>query len=197
MGDLAPAIGLLIVAAITPGPNNLFVLSSAMRGGLAAAIRAIGAITLGSVFLFSVVKMGSDAMVSMIPVSRPIMGILGAIYLGWLGICILRADRGRPAATNQRLHHSEIGLTLFQLLNPKGWLLMSVYVTSAGQAQTTTLLVVLLLVMSSCLSVWATLGVFLSKFYESPRARRLIDWSMAAALLSFSIMVATHSLSQL
>jgi len=197
MGDLVPALGLLIIAAITPGPNNLFVLNSAMRGGLAAASRAIGSIALGSVFLFLVVKLGSDAMVSMVPVSRPIMGILGALYLGWLGIHMFRADQKTPAVDNRIPHHSDFGLTLFQLLNPKGWILMGVYVTAAGQTPTATLLVVLLLVMSTCLSAWAALGMFLSKIYESPRARHLIDWSMAAALLSFSMMMAAHSFAQL
>ncbi|NKB51717.1 MAG: hypothetical protein GKR97_05765 [Rhizobiaceae bacterium] len=163
MGDFAPALGLLIIAAITPGPNNLFVLNSAMRGGLAAAARTIGAITLGSVFLFAMVKLGLDAMVNMVPMSRPIMGFLGALYLGWLGINMLRADQEKPAVNTRIPHHSHVGLTLFQLLNPKGWILMSVYVTAAGQTQITTLLIVLLLVMSACLSAWAVLGMFLSK----------------------------------
>lgn len=41
MTSLAPAIGLMLVAAITPGPNNLEVLRAAASGGMPAAIPAI------------------------------------------------------------------------------------------------------------------------------------------------------------
>jgi threonine/homoserine/homoserine lactone efflux protein len=36
-----PVSGLLLVAAITPGPNNLIVMERATKGGLRAALRPV------------------------------------------------------------------------------------------------------------------------------------------------------------
>ena len=84
---------------------------------------------------------------------------------------------------------------LFQLLNPKAWVLMSVFLAASGQAQAVTLVLILIVVISGCLAVWALAGFALSRLYETPRRRLWIDRVMGLALLIFSALLALQSLS--
>ena len=53
MYRLFAVCGLLCVAAITPGPNNLVVLRASSQGGIRAALPAIAGIVLGGLLLLA------------------------------------------------------------------------------------------------------------------------------------------------
>ena len=58
MNPLLPAAALILVAAITPGPNNLVVMHAAAQRGLRAALPPITGIVLGSLALYAVALAG-------------------------------------------------------------------------------------------------------------------------------------------
>ncbi|MEP3279287.1 MAG: LysE family translocator [Stappiaceae bacterium] len=194
MIELAPAVGLLVVAAITPGPNNVFVMTAAMQGGIAQAFKTIIAIISGSLVLFVAAYVGLDTIDQRVPYFRAAIGLLGSLYLGWLGISLMRSVTHNSRADGKTVQRSSLGLALFQLLNPKGWVLVSVFLAAGGQIQVLTLVLIFSAVISGCLFTWALAGFALSNLYATSRGRRWIDWTMGLALLLFSTLLALQSL---
>ena len=88
MDPLLAACGLLCVAAITPGPNNLVVLRAAGHAGLRGALPAIVGIVCGGLLLLAVTALGAGAVLAAHPPLRRWAGAIGALYLIWLGISL-------------------------------------------------------------------------------------------------------------
>ncbi|HET9473144.1 MAG TPA: LysE family transporter, partial [Steroidobacteraceae bacterium] len=56
--SLLPLAGVLVAAAITPGPNNFIVMEAGARGGLVSAGRATLGVILGSLLLLALILAG-------------------------------------------------------------------------------------------------------------------------------------------
>lgn len=164
MSSLAPIIGLVWVAAITPGPNNLIVLRASAREGLRAAVPVIlGAVT-GGLALLAVISAGAGRVFAAEPRVRTSLAVAGGLYLAWLGVrLIARAGRAAteddervlPRAAAPRL----ATMFAFQFLNPKAWV-MVLTVSAAAADRTVALPLIQTVVPLVCLSLWAALGMF-------------------------------------
>jgi threonine/homoserine/homoserine lactone efflux protein len=183
MSDLAGVIGILTVAAITPGPNNFIVMNAGAQRGPGAAAGAIAGIIAGSVVLYVVVAQVSREVGSRMPVVTEIAALLGAAYLTWLGLSLFRAASGIPASSS--LHRVTPAATAaFQFLNPKAWGLMAA-VAAGTQARIDWPLLVPLMVavFAICLTLWAAGGIVLSRYLEDQRVSRWFNRSMGACLI--------------
>jgi threonine/homoserine/homoserine lactone efflux protein len=90
------------VLCFIPGPAVLFVLSTALRRGLAPASIAAAGILAGNTFYFALSATGIAAVMV---ASHAVFGALkwaGAAYLVWLGLRMLLARASVPAAAPQR-----------------------------------------------------------------------------------------------
>lgn len=112
------------VAMITPGPDMLFVLGCGIRGGRRAGVLATLGVATSEVIHVAVAAAGLVALFAAVPAAFTVVRILGAIYLVYLGVQMIR-HRGRdghdvPAAgagmSGRRAYL--LGLTT-NLLNPK------------------------------------------------------------------------------
>lgn len=121
MHDLLAPAGLLLAAALTPGPNNLVVLREAGRGGVPAAAGAIGGIVLGGLVLLAVACAGAGALLATHTSLRRALGAAGAAYMAWLGVSLLRQDMQAtaPNRAGAALPTGTLGLFGFQFLNPR------------------------------------------------------------------------------
>jgi homoserine/homoserine lactone efflux protein len=126
--DLALAISfwsMNFVLSITPGPAVANVVGAALRSGLKPAQASIGGILLGNCIYIILALLGLGAIFAAIPGSLAALRVLGAAYIGWLGIQSLRAWRCArqaehrelpPPASARRLFSDALAL---QLANPK------------------------------------------------------------------------------
>jgi threonine/homoserine/homoserine lactone efflux protein len=103
---------------------------------------------------------------------------------------LLKPHPEKPKSDISAPQGSYLGLTLFQLLNPKGWVLVSVFLAASGHAQLTILVSILIVVTFGCLSVWAFAGFALSRLYDTTSGRLWIDRLMGTALIIFSALLA-------
>ena len=182
-------VGIVFAAAITPGPNNFFVLSAAMDGGMRAATATGAGVLSGSAALLAVAWLGAEATFTRLPWLQSVVVVVGAIYLAWLGLSLVvpagRNDAPRPAARTLSWRR----VAMFQLVNPKAWLLVTtvtVLVTDAIAAPWSLMLlaVVVLGVSAVCLTAWALAGLSLSRLVRSPRLARGLDVAMGVMLLA-------------
>ncbi|HET6803876.1 MAG TPA: LysE family transporter [Frateuria sp.] len=191
MHDLLACAGLLLAAAITPGPNNLVVLREAGRGGLRAAAGPIGGIVLGGLALLAVVSAGAGTLLSRHATLRAALALLGASYMAWLGLRLL--GRPRPMASgSDAMPTRALGLFGFQFLNPKGWAMVTAIVAASPADDPAGYLPLALLFTAiplACLLLWSLAGQRLAAQLAQPRPRRRIDAAMGILLLASAALL--------
>ena len=104
---------------VVPGPATLFVAGRA-HASTRAAVAAVAGIVAGDVVLIALSGLGVAALVARWPNLLDAVRIVGALYVAWLGVGLLRAPTALAATAAQRAHAGDAlrGL-LLTLSNPK------------------------------------------------------------------------------
>jgi len=180
-----PVTGVLVIAAITPGPNNFMVMEASARGGAAAVGSVVLGIVLGSLGLLSLVSVGVGSLIHAYPLLSLVLTIIGGAYLAWLGASlILRRTGTRASDDSHGMPTSLWGVAMFQLLNPKAWMLIMTAVAALnGTGSVLGLAALIAVISSACLGIWAVAGTVSSRWLSRPRARLWFDRTMGALLL--------------
>jgi threonine/homoserine/homoserine lactone efflux protein len=196
MRELMPVVGLVVVAAITPGPNNLIVLRAAGRGGVLAAVPAMAGVVAGGLALLALVAAGAGALLDAEPRLRAVLAVGGGLYLAWLGLRLMGVRAGRaaePEAGGGRASLPDGALAVFgfQFLNPKGWVMVATAAASgAGFWQ---LAAVFAIVPAVCLTLWAAFGSAMAGLLERPRFAARFDRAMGALLVACALALAVQA----
>ena len=192
---LIPVAGTVAVAAITPGPNNFIVMAASARSGLRAAVPAAAGVVAGSLGLLAIVWAGAGAAFTAAPWLRPGLTLAGAFYLCWLGGGLIwRARTPSSAAVDPAgdgLPSSGLGVAAFQLLNPKGWVLVLTATAAMSREPAALYLLAALFVVIPvpCLSVWAVAGKAIAERLKRPVANAWFDRSMGALLICSAVLL--------
>jgi threonine/homoserine/homoserine lactone efflux protein len=111
------------VAMISPGPDMLFVLACGMRGGPRAGLLATAGVATSEAVHVAVAAAGLAALFTAVPAAYLVVRIVGAAYLIYLGVQMIRrrAANHAEAATSQGITGRRAYLRglLTNLLNPK------------------------------------------------------------------------------
>ncbi|MEY9875722.1 leucine efflux protein [Streptacidiphilus sp. MAP12-33] len=86
------ALGALLIVLL-PGPNSLFVLSTAARAGIATGYRAALGVFLGDTTLITLTSLGAASLLRTTPVVFDAVKLIGAVYLLVIGYGMLKAAR--------------------------------------------------------------------------------------------------------
>lgn len=89
------AAALLVI--VVPGPATLFVLGQA-RGSQRHALLAVAGLVAGDVALITAAGLGLGALLLQWPAALTTLRVIGAAYVAWLGIAMLRSASGDAAA---------------------------------------------------------------------------------------------------
>jgi threonine/homoserine/homoserine lactone efflux protein len=185
-------IAFVIFAAvmfITPGPNNIMLLSSGLTYGFRRTLPHVAGITIGFAFMVGVVGLGLGTIFITYPVLQTVLKYAGVAYLVWLAAAIAMSGPLTPDQDNRRGPMTFWGAAVFQWINAKGWVMVIGTITAyAGIASfpwniTIQVMLSLLLGAVSC-SAWALFGSALRPVLTSPRAVRVFNVVMAALLLA-------------
>ncbi|GIJ26927.1 putative membrane protein [Micromonospora qiuiae] len=93
-----------VAIVLLPGPNSLFVLSTAARRGVRTGYRAAGGVFVGDGLLMFLSAAGVASLLRAYPPIFLVIKYAGAAYLGYVGLTMLRGawrrwrDRNDPAA---------------------------------------------------------------------------------------------------
>jgi threonine/homoserine/homoserine lactone efflux protein len=181
-------------ATVTPGPNNIMIMSSGLNHGVRKSLPHFWGICLGFPVMVIVIGLGLGVVFELVPALHTIIKVAGLLYLLYLAWLIansaptsLDGERSKP--------FSFLQAALFQWVNPKAWIMatgaVSTY-SSVGQDITyVTLLVAMAFFMVAlpCVGLWMCFGVWLKHIFKSDSHQRLFNISMAL-LLVISILPA-------
>jgi threonine/homoserine/homoserine lactone efflux protein len=181
------------VSGVTPGPNNLMLMSSGVNFGFRRTLPHLIGVVLGFSLMVALIGFGLDVIFTRFPTLLPIMRYLGAAYMLWLAWRISRSGpvregeaRGRPLGF--------LGAAAFQWINPKGWVIaisaLTAYAVSADYAISVAAVALTYLAVGLPSSgAWVVFGTAMRKFLSDPRRVRPFNWTMAALLVASIVPV--------
>jgi threonine/homoserine/homoserine lactone efflux protein len=190
-----------LVGAITPGPNNLMLMRSGATFGMRRSLWHALGVQIGFIGLMLFSWLGVGAILLALPAALIALRWLCFAYLVWLAWVVLQdgrmPDPARATATGSRpAQHRPMSCAeaiLFQLINPKAWM-MAVTVVSAfyggvaprpvDVAAATTVCVA---IGTVCMLIWTAWGASLHHLLEQPRSRQLFSYTMTALVLATAV----------
>lgn len=109
----------VLVFLMLPGPGTFTLLTSTAQGGVRAGSAAMVGLIVGDQVLLWLAVAGVAALLAAHPAVFELVRWGGALYLGWIGLKLLRAKDGAgPAIRIQPRHYARQAL-LITVLNPK------------------------------------------------------------------------------
>ena len=178
-----------VVMFITPGPNNIMVLSSGLIYGFRRTLPHIAGVTVGVAFMVGAVGLGLGTVFAAFPMLQTILKYAGVAYLVYLAAVIAMADPVLPDQAAGRGPMTFWGAAMFQWINAKGWVMVigtiTAYAAIASYPWNITIQVVLSLILGalSC-TAWAMFGSSLRPILSSRRTVRAFNIIMALLLLA-------------
>ena len=189
-GELFASLALFcFVSSITPGPNNLMLMSSGLTFGLARTVPHMLGVALGFVVMVFGVGVGLGALFEAVPQLYFALKIVSVVYLLWLAWKIANSgplgDGGKVAGKPMTF----LQAAAFQWVNPKAWVMAVTAIAAyAPKSAFLTNVVIVSLVFGiinlPCIAAWASFGNLLRAYLREARVVRWINLGMALALVA-------------
>ncbi|WP_233008415.1 LysE family translocator [Rheinheimera faecalis] len=175
------------VACITPGPNNMMILSSGLNFGVRASLPHLFGINLGFCLMVVLIGMGLGSVFTLYPMLHQLVKVVGLLYLLWLAWKIATTD---PVSTSEG-KVKPFGFwqaAAFQWVNAKAWVMITgavaTFTTVGGNIGLQIFLITaaFFLVGLPCTTSWLLGGHLMSKVLKNDRAYRLFNRLMGLLL---------------
>lgn len=187
--------GFSVVSSITPGPNNLMLMTSGANYGLRRTLPHLLGVSIGFTLMVVLVGLGLAGLFHAYPVLHEVLRYLSIAYLLYLAWKI--ASSTKPIGPGEALGRPMTFLqaAAFQWVNPKAWTMAVTAVTVYAPAEDPLLsLIVTALVFGivnlPCVGMWTLLGTQLRRYLGTPFRLRLFNWTAAGLLVATLIPVA-------
>jgi len=183
---LMALITFCFVSSITPGPNNLMLLSSGLNFGLRRSLNHLFGVSFGFGIMVLLVGIGVGKLFVLLPMSYEILKWLSVIYLTYLAYKIANnhiSDQGSCSAQPFTFKQA----CLFQWVNPKAWTMAisvnAIYASDQTLSAVLTVTSIFILVNFPSICCWLVMGRQMKRFIESPIKVKLFNWLMAGLLI--------------
>lgn len=184
---LLALIAYAFVTSITPGPNNLMLLSSGVNFGFARSIPHMLGIGIGFVVLLLAVGLGLGAVLAAFPALHTGLKIVGGAYLLYLAWKIAMSRSVASGGDGTAWPMTFLQAAAFQWVNPKAWVMavtaMAVFSNPANPFLSVILIsLVFGTINLPCVSSWAGFGTALRGFLSDPARLKWFNIAMGALL---------------
>lgn len=180
-----------ISSSVTPGPNNLMIMSSGLNFGVKKSLPLLAGICVGFTLMLLLVGLGFGQLFTLFPDLHLIIKCVGTLYLLYLAWLIAHSA-DEIASNPQARPLSFLKGALFQWVNAKAWVVATGAIaafTSAGAGfyqQNLTIALTFFIISFPSVGIWLLFGSLLKRWLGSERARRHFNYAMAA-LLALSV----------
>ncbi len=175
---------------MTPGPNNIMLLSSGLTFGYKKTIPHMVGIVFGFPFMVVLVGFGMGVVFKQFPFIFTILKMVGILYLFWMAYKIATNTSGYDIDKDKESKpFTFMQSAVFQWVNPKAWIMaitaISVFVTSSDNNLFQVLTIALIYLLSGIISTnsWALGGVMLKKVIKDKIAIQIFNITMAILLI--------------
>ncbi len=185
---LLTLVGFAFVTSVTPGPNNLMLMSSGVNFGFRRSIPHMLGIGAGFISLLLGVGFGLGAVLTAFPALHLGLKVAGGLYLLYLAwrIAMTRSFVDKTGATARPMRFVEAAA--FQWVNPKAWVMAvtSMAVYTDPQSPIASVLFIsgaYAAVNLPSVSIWTGFGVVLREFLSDPVRLKWFNIAMGISLV--------------
>lgn len=185
-------LSLALIAAWTPGPNNLMLASSGANFGLRRTLPHICGVAFGFPIMIFVVATGLGAMIAASAALQDVMRWAGAGLLLWFAWRIATSGRAQDQTRTRPLNFLEAAG--FQWVNPKAW---AMAMATTAQFVTGSAVIVESLLCSLAYTmaglgssiVWSGFGVWIRRLLSTDLRLKIFNISMGLLIASFVVVL--------
>lgn len=201
---LVAFFGVAALLALTPGPDNLFVLMQSAQRGWRAGLCVVVGLCLGLVGHTAAVALGLAAVFAASGAAFTVLKLVGGAYLAWLAWGALRAPAGAPqagaAAQGQAGALRMVGRgVVMNLTNPKVLVFFLAFLPQfADPARGSMARQIMVLGLVFMLATWLVFGAiacfsgaFGTLLLRSARAQRWLNRVAGVVFLGLAVRLAT------
>jgi threonine/homoserine/homoserine lactone efflux protein len=176
------------VSGVTPGPNNIMLMTSGVNFGIRRTLPHLVGVVLGFSAMVALIGLGLDAIFARLPQLMPFMRWAGAAYLLWLAWRIANSGPMREGAVQGR-PLGFLGAAAFQWINPKGWVIAISALTAYSVTDNYTISVLAVALTYLAIGIpssgaWVVFGSAMRKALRDPGVARAFNLTMAALLVA-------------
>ena len=188
--DLLASLALFaLVTSVTPGPNNMMLMSSGLTYGFQRTIPHMLGVAIGFTLMVFAVGLGLGALFEAFPKLYAALKIISIVYLLWLAWKIANSGPLRESGAAAGQPMTFVQAAAFQWINPKAWV-MAVTAIAAYVPKENFLfnMVIVSLVFGivnlPSVGVWTLFGNLLRRYLGDARMVHKINIAMALALVA-------------
>lgn len=184
----AALLSFAFVSSITPGPNNIMILSSGLNHGIRRSLPHLFGICCGFPVMVVLIGLGLGTVFRHYPLLHEFIKVAGVIYLLYLSWMIATAA---PTSLDARVSRPIRfwQAVLFQWVNPKGWAMatgaIATYTALSLDFHRQVLVIALtfLAMTLPCCAIWLIFGAGLKQYLQRPQHLRRFNLAMAILLV--------------
>lgn len=175
--------------SITPGPNNVMIMTSGVNHGFRKSIPHLAGIDIGFPAMLIGIGLGANQLFSQYPELFLILKIIGILYLSYLAFKIASSPVQKFEQQVAK-PFSFLQAVFFQWVNPKAWIMAIgavVTYTAAGDdyiIQVLTIAALFFIFGTPCTITWLGFGTSLKHVLSNPKYLRIFNISMAGLLMA-------------
>ena len=176
-----------IVAAYSPGPNNVVASYSGFNFGIKKTIPHIFGVTLGFTSLVIALTFGLVNIFKLFPIIQVVLKYLGSFFLIYLAYKIIFSKSSTEKKSENPI--SFLDTFIFQFLNPKGVLIGIIIVSSYVEYgdnylnYATQIVLFAFIISLSSITFWTFVGKYLRKFATNEKFIKYFNYAMSGLLL--------------
>lgn len=175
-------------STITPGPNNIMMMSSGVNHGIKASLPHLIGICVGFPLMVLLIGLGFGVVLSNLPWLHLLIKVLGVVYLCWLAWKIASSTpTSLEGSDSKPLNFWQAAA--FQWVNGKAWVMASgavaAFTTMQGHFYQDVIQITLAFLLMSlpCVGSWLLFGALLRRWLNQPTQQRIFNLCMALLLL--------------
>ena len=181
-----------LATSITPGPNNIMLMTSGVNFGFRASLPHMLGVSFGFALLLMSTGFGLSELFTRYPEIYVVMkwlGVLYFVYYAWkLASVPIKPILASGSTLTDRAWRFRDAVS-FQWINPKGWIMavgaFSSYVPAMSKAGVIVSAVFIFsLIAVPCFILWVSFGAHLRHYLEQGQRRRYFNIGMAVLLLA-------------
>jgi threonine/homoserine/homoserine lactone efflux protein len=176
------------VTSVTPGPNNLMLLSSGVNFGWKRTLPHMFGVGLGFTFMVFMVGIGVVQLFDAFPAAYEILKWVSVVYLVYLAFKISQSGEVSTSDEKKTKPMTFLQAVMFQWVNPKAWTMalsaISIYAPERDLMSILWVSAVYCVVNIPSISVWVVLGQKLQLWLKSAIQLKVFNYSMALLLVA-------------
>jgi threonine/homoserine/homoserine lactone efflux protein len=176
-------------AAITPGPNNIMLMTSGMNFGIKNSMPHMLGVCIGFPVMVILIGLGFSIVFEHYPALHEVIKIIGVAYLLYLSWLIASADPDKLEGKKSK-PFTFIQAALFQWVNPKAWVVatsaISAYTTLKDDVYGQVFIIAGAFIFSALITAntWLIFGKGIKHVLQSAKQQRLFNITMALVLVA-------------